>query len=181
MPFRAPFTDRGATSTAPLCPGLRIGWLIPPAREREAVLETKHARDLQAGSLAQSIAWHFLANDDFDARLGAARMVYARRAARLMAALRRWLPSARFQEPAGGFSVFVESDAEGDDIAFLAHALQHGVSVDPGSQFRPDARANGPMAFRLCYSAVSEARLEEAVQRLARALHTFSTQDDLPL
>src|SRR5439155_1535122 len=88
------------------------------------------------------------------------RRFYARRAARLMEALERHLPSWRFAEPEGGFSIWVEPDGEGDDAALLSIAVDEGVGFDPGRCFRAGP---GPLALRLCYSAVDECRRAETL------------------
>src|SRR6266478_2867915 len=41
------------TMSKTLCPGLRIGWLVPPPHRRASVLERKLAADLQTASLTQ--------------------------------------------------------------------------------------------------------------------------------
>jgi 2-aminoadipate transaminase len=157
------------TLSKTLCPGLRVGWLVPPRAFAEAALETKHASDLQAGSLAQAVVARFLDEDDFDARLARARRFYATRADALVDAIRRELPWARFEEPEGGFSVLVDTDLDGDDAALLARAIAHGTSFDPGRLFRASS-ASSPIAMRLCFSGNPAPAIVEGVRRLARAI-----------
>ena len=82
-----------------LCPGLRVGWLVPPPAWRDRATEVKHASDLQASSLGQTMLELFLEHDDFDARLARARGFYRARAARLVRAVRRHLPSGAATTP----------------------------------------------------------------------------------
>jgi 2-aminoadipate transaminase len=162
------------TLSKTLSPGLRVGWLVPPPGELAGALDAKRARDLEAGNLSQAVVRTFLARDDFDARLAAARAYYAARAGCLVDLLRRHLPGWRFREPEGGFSVFVETELRGDDVAFLEHATRNGVTFDPGRMFRP----GGPpasLSMRLCFSRASSVELEEGVRRLERAARTFRT------
>ena len=126
----------------------------------------KHASDLQASSLGQTILELFLERDDFDARLARARRYYCARAARLVRAVRRHLPSWRCDEPEGGFALFLETNEPGDDQTLLETATRHGVELDPGRMFRPD-NASSPLALRLCFSYVRARDLDEGARRLA--------------
>lgn len=158
------------TVSKTLAPGLRVGWLVPPPARAADALCIKRDLDLQAGSMAQAVLEAYLAEDDFDARLERARRAYAMRAERLVRALRRELPSSRFVVPEGAFAVFVETDREGlDEAKALAVAVRHGVSYDPGGQFRPSG-ALAPFAFRLCYSSLAASAIDEGMRRLAKAL-----------
>ncbi len=156
-----------------LCPGLRVGWLVPPPPFRRRAMELKQAQDLQAGSLAQAVVEELFAEFDLDAHLTRARRLYAARADALVEALRRTFPGWSFREPEGGFSIFVETGEAVDDARFLAVAVAHGVSFDPGRLFRPDARSDR-LAFRLCYSATPPEGLRDAVARLEAAWNTLS-------
>ena len=155
-----------------LCPGLRVGWLVPPPAWRERAIELKHASDLQASSLGQTILALFLDGDDFDARLQRARRIYRARAQRLLRAVRRHLPGWRCAAPEGGFALFLECDEPGDDLALLEIATRHGVSFDPGRIFRPDSAA-APLGLRLCFSNAGARALDEGPRRLARAWDAY--------
>src|SRR5688500_137365 len=88
------------TLSKTLCPGLRVGWLVVPARLRRRALRLKHDSDLQPSSLAQEVVDAYLGRTDFDRRLVTLRRFYRRRAHRLCQALRRHLPRWRFDPPA---------------------------------------------------------------------------------
>jgi 2-aminoadipate transaminase len=156
------------TFSKTICPGLRVGWLVAPPDFRQRALVAKHTSDLEANSLAQALLEDFLAHADYDALLDRARRFYAPRARRLAEALRRALPAWRFTLPEGGFTIWVETDREGDDAALLEAAIRQGVSVDPGRLFRVDQRASPP-ALRLSFASEPGPRLAEGVERLARA------------
>ena len=137
----------------------------------------KHASDLQASSLGQTVLEFFLERDDFDARLERARRFYRSRAAHLLRAVRRHLPAWRCDEPEGGFALFLESDEPGDDRSLLEVATRHGVSFDPGRTFRAD-HAGAPLALRICFSNVSAKDLDEGARRLARAWDRYRRERD---
>ena len=156
------------TISKTFAPGLRVGWLVPPAADHDAALELKSATDLQTSSLSQAALARLLATLDYDALVARARAAYAARAAAFSDALHRHAPALRFREAEGGFSIWIETDRTGDELALLRAALDGGVMVDPGFAFRPVPHAQ--MAVRASYSNAPIERLDEAARRLARVL-----------
>lgn len=160
------------TISKSLAPGLRVGWLVPPAAAHAAALDLKHAADLQTASLSQAVLARLLDIVDYDACVASARAAYAERAGALGAALRRHAPALAFTEPDGGFSIWIETDERGDELALLEAALAEGVMIDPGSEFRP--AANDRIAFRLSFSHIAPEALDEAGRRIARMWRRFA-------
>lgn len=160
------------TLSKTLCPGLRIGWLVPPRRHRKRALEAKQAEDLQSNSLTQALVEDFLKRNDYDALVARASRFYGRRARHLARALAHHLPELRFEMPEGGFTFWAETDLEGDDAALLETAIRHGVSFDPGQMFRVN-QAPSPIAMRLSFATEPTPRQLEGVERLARALSAY--------
>jgi 2-aminoadipate transaminase len=157
------------TFSKTLVPGLRVGWLVPPRPWLRRVRETKMRRDLHACGLSQAMVEHLLLTSCFDARLVHLREIYGRRCARAIAALRR-LPHVSFTAPAGGFSIWLETDVRADDAIALRHAIDAGVSVDPGQLFCAAPRRDGLLGMRISFSLVAEDSIDEAIARLGRAI-----------
>ncbi len=166
------------TISKTIAPGLRVGWLIPPIERHAAALERKAAADLQTASLSQAALARLLATISYDELLARARHAYAERPASLVEALRAHVPGIRFAEPEGGFSIWVETDEPGDDVALVEAALDEGVMFDPGSAFRP--RQCETVALRLSYSNTAPAMMPEAARRLARAFARWRRPRRLP-
>jgi 2-aminoadipate transaminase len=141
---------------------------VVPRRWRRRALRLKQAADLQSNSLAQAVVDDYLGRHDFERRLPVLRRFYRRRAERLASAVRRAIPSWRFQFPAGGFGVWIETDAAVDERRFLAAAVEERVSFDPGTPFEAWP-TGGATALRLCFSLARPAEFEEGARRLARA------------
>lgn len=156
------------TISKTIAPGLRVGWLIPPPAEHAAALDLKHAADLQTASISQDALARMLGQLSYDAMLQRARAYYAERAACLVEAVQAHIGGIRFRAPEGGFSIWVETDDEGDELALLVAALDERVTFDPGNAFRP--HPSDCVAFRLSYSNQPPAAFPEAARRLDRAL-----------
>ncbi len=170
-PLAADARDRTwhvGTFSKVLCPGLRVGWLVPPRGQERAALAAKREFDLQTSSLSQSLTASYLSLEDLDVRLKSLRAFYSRRALALMDAIRSHFPAWKFEVPEGGFSLWLLPDAQVDETRLMACALEEGMNFDPGSQFRPNGAAS-PLALRLCFSFNNEANLQTAVARLQRA------------
>jgi 2-aminoadipate transaminase len=155
------------TFSKTLCPGLRVGWLVPPSRLVQRALRRKQTHDLQANSLAQELLVAYLKTDDFERLQARSRARYARKQRLVAAAARKHLPELSIESPVGGFSLWLESKRHASGEALLEAAIAEGTSFDPGESFR---RAPSPrLALRLCYSAVPEADIEPGIERLSRA------------
>jgi DNA-binding transcriptional MocR family regulator len=93
------------------------------------------------------------------------------RRAALLTALRRHLPDlVPPAVPRGGLHLWARLPEGFDDVAVAAAAASEGVIVFPG---RPWFAAEAPAAhLRLTYAAAPPEEMDEAVQRLARAMAT---------
>jgi 2-aminoadipate transaminase len=158
-----------------LCPGLRVGWLVVPHRFRQRARDLKQGVDLQSSSLSQAIVEDYLVGSaaqpgiDLEARLIRLRQFYQRRAVSMARAIRRHIPSWSFDEPVGGFAIWVDTHAAISEADFLRAAIEEGVVFDPGSLFRPADSASGQLSLRLCFSYSRPAAFDVGLQRLARA------------
>ena len=156
-----------------LSPGLRVGYVVAPPQFIGRLREVKGDRDLHANGVCQAVVEHYLRTHDFDERLQTLRSFYQQRAERLLAVMPH-MHGVRFWVPQGGFSVWLETELAMSDEEFLNRAIANGVSVDPGSLFRPKGSAE-TLAMRLSFSAVPMEQIGEGVDRLAatleRALH----------
>ena len=129
--------------------------------------------DAHTSTFAQATAAQYLKAGRMPATLAKVRAVYAERATCMGQALRRELGSAiDFVQPQGGLFVWARLTgadgrmADGGELA--RRAIEQGVAFVPGAPFfasRPDAAT-----LRLSFATVGTDRIEEGVQRLAKAL-----------
>ncbi len=176
-PDRVAYT--GSTSKT-LAPGMRLGWLIPPARLHADLVAAKHASDLGSPALPQLVLAQLIASGELDRHV---RQVRARQRGRrdtLLAALREQLPGARVQGVPAGLHLLITfpdlpagpDDTGPDDTELASRLQQDGVLVHPLSWHRV---ASGPPGVVLGYAAHSPDQLRDAAGRIARAVRAWAS------
>jgi 2-aminoadipate transaminase len=146
-------------------PGVRLGWAAGPADVLAELAAAKQNTDQCAGGLGQRMVEEYGRAGHFERRLPAARELYASRWRALRAALERHLPpGCSWTEPAGGFLTWVTLSEGLDVIALRPAATAAGVAYVPGQPFY--SSGEGANEMRLSFSHLSEAELDQAVERL---------------
>jgi GntR family transcriptional regulator/MocR family aminotransferase len=158
----------GSTSKT-LAPGLRLGWLIPPARLHAGLVDAKHAADLGSPALPQLVLARLIASGELEQHIRGVRKRQRTRRDALLGALREHLPGARVQGVAAGLHLLITfPDLAGDirDTDLAERLLRAGVLVHPLSWHRQLA---GPPGLVLGYAAHTPDQLREAARRIGRA------------
>ncbi|MFH1143961.1 MAG: PLP-dependent aminotransferase family protein [Candidatus Eisenbacteria bacterium] len=152
-----------------LFPGLRIGWLIVPAELAEPLRQVRWATDLASSTLAQRVLEHFCREGRLEKHLRRIRSVNARRLEAMLEALSAHFPGeARWTEPAGGMTLWVELPEAVDTVELFHQAAARGVLFSPGIAFYP--HGGGHAAMRLSFNRESERRIQEGVARLGQMI-----------
>ena len=152
-----------------LAPGLRIGWVRPPAMLRGSLAVAKQAADLHTPTVTQAAAREWLRRSDLDAHLEDVRQVYRDRRDALLTAMEEHLPGGTtWTRPAGGMFSWVTLPPGRDAAALLPRALAADVAFVPGVPFyagEPDRTT-----LRLAFSEPTPDRIAEGVRRLGAVL-----------
>jgi 2-aminoadipate transaminase len=166
--FGANVVTLGSTSKV-LAPGLRVGWLVAPAWLVPAVVRLKQSRDLHTSSLSQWLAHDVLSDEQFlVGHRRALAAIYEARCDGLAAALRAGFADAvEFDSPEGGMFLWARMPGV-DTTALLPKAARAGVAFVPGSAFHLDG--GGADRARLSFATLLPAQMDEAVDRLVRAV-----------
>ncbi|MFD6111438.1 PLP-dependent aminotransferase family protein [Streptomyces yangpuensis] len=151
--------------------GLRVGWVRATAKMITELTAVRVCADMTGSVLDQLVALPLLAGMDrsLPARLAELR---SRRTA-LVDSLQRHTPQWSWQVPPGGLSLWVDL-GEPVSSALTERAAAAGVHIGRGARFGVDP-GTFEHRLRIPYTLPAD-RLDEAVRRLAAALH-----DGVPL
>jgi DNA-binding transcriptional MocR family regulator len=153
-----------------VCPGIRVGYLVGPEELIARIAKIATSTYISPNMVAQAIVHEFCASGAIDRSIQTVKDALAERVERLVAALERELPEARFTPPDGGYFMWVELP-EGTNVAELFQAAAaRGVQFVKGTDFLLDG---GESTLRLAYSGVTADEIDEGVARLAEALRTL--------
>jgi DNA-binding transcriptional MocR family regulator len=164
------------TFSKTLAPGLRLGYIVADETIIDQLALVKAQSDLHSPTLSQWIITDILASGLFDKHIALLRHIHARRAEVLQRALRRQLSDAiTWPTPNGGMYLWcsLSPALAGGSRSLLVAAKAEGVTFTLGENFFADG--SGKRAFRLCFSAVPEVKIEEGVDRLRAAVHSCLT------
>src|SRR4051812_27796708 len=148
------------------CPGVRLGWACGPAEIVAQLATAKNNTDQCAGALGQRLVEEYGRSGLFEARLPAARALYASHWDALSAALEEHMPEdCEWSKPTGGMFTWVRLPEGMDARALRPAAHGAGVAYVPGRPFY--VNDEGARELRLSFSALDEDQLAEAAARLA--------------
>jgi 2-aminoadipate transaminase len=161
-------TDRRVIQTGTfsktVAPGVRLGWAIGPA-----MIIDEMSRVNVAGGLSTFVTgslFAFCRDGDLDRRIAGLREGYRTRKDAMVASLETHMPEGvTWNNPEGGFFLWIEAPAEVDLDALTPAAREAGITYVPGTAFYVDGR--GRNYARLCFSFCSPEQLDRGIRILA--------------
>jgi 2-aminoadipate transaminase len=158
---------QAGTTSKTFFPGVRLGWAAAPSDVAARLVSAKQTTDQCSGALGQRLLEEYIRRGWIDEQLAESRVLYERKAARLLAAFERAMPDeVRWTTPRGGF--FSWLTIPGDAARLARRAVEQGVGIVPGAMFFADGR--GTENVRISFSLVDEAQIDEGIDRLAALL-----------
>jgi GntR family transcriptional regulator / MocR family aminotransferase len=158
----------GSTSKT-LAPGLRLGWVVAPARLVHPLARARAMIDAGSPAIDQHALAELIDHGAYDRHLRAARRRYRARRDALVAALERHVPGTRVEGVAAGLHAVVRPPDPVDETALLAAAAARSVGVYPLGWSHVEPRADGG-AMVLGYATLPEPAIRAGVRLLAEAL-----------
>lgn len=148
-----------------VAPGIRTGYLL---LSEELVAPLEHlilSSYISPPTFVQAALFELIRRGTFERNLERVRAGLGERRDAMLAGLARELPDgARWNEPEGGYFLWLDLPAGVRADALLERATAEGVTFVRGSDFY--VAEGGEEALRLAYSFASVAEIEEGVRRL---------------
>jgi DNA-binding transcriptional MocR family regulator len=150
-----------------LAPALRVGWLLVPARYREAVVAAKRNADLGNAVLPQLVLAELMSSGALERQLRLLRRRHVQRRDAMIAAVAAHLPGATVHGAAAGLHLMITLDGDVVDAELAAATLELGVKVQPLSWHCQRVYRPGLV---LGYAANTASDIQEGIATIAAAL-----------
>jgi len=153
-----------------IAPGLRIGWINASHSLIEKLTLYKEAEDLFTPSLNQLIVAEFLKDSkNFKNHQKKIKKLYQKRLALLLKLLKQYLSNKfTWENPKGGFYVWIQGSKKFKSQQYLHKALKNNVAFIPGHIFYyKNPQYNN---FRLSISALSKSQIKKGVKKLTKII-----------
>ena len=167
LPGAAEHVAYVGTASKILAPSLRVAWVVPPRRLRDALRAAVESRSLVVNEQTGLALAEFIESGGLAAHHARVSRTYAARRVALVTAVARHLPGATLQGVDAGLHVVLRLPDDVDDLSVVDRCRAHGVAASPLSAYAVESPARGLV---LCYAGLPESRAEAAVRALASAL-----------
>ncbi len=168
------------TFSKTIAPGIRVGWMVTPPALWDKLYALKEAADINSDRIMQQAVYEALQTGFYPGHLARIRAVYRERRDAICAALTEYMPpDTTWQEPQGGFFVWLRLPAGMRVADVEAAGLTVGVGIVPGTgcTVTPGGQTD---AMRLSFCANTPAVITEGVRRLAAAIEAVRTSANVP-
>lgn len=149
-----------------VAPGYRIGWLVT-SRFGDQAKRLKRAISCSSSNLNQWTLSEFVASGEYDRVTRGLRQVLRCNKDRMIAAVLSAFPKGtRVSDPKGAGVLWVELPPGNDSETLFQRALEHNISISPGSLFSPTDKFR--RFIRLSYGIPWTQEVEVAVETLGK-------------
>ncbi|WP_020389047.1 PLP-dependent aminotransferase family protein [Kribbella catacumbae] len=151
-----------------LAPALRIGWMLPPPKYREALVGAKRLADLGNAALPQLVIAHLMESGELERQLRYVRRRHRVRRDAMIDAIGNHLPMATVHGAAAGLHLTITfDDTDLSDLALASATLERGVKTQPLSWHCQQPR---PAGLVLGYAARTPTEITEGIATIGEVL-----------
>jgi GntR family transcriptional regulator/MocR family aminotransferase len=157
------------TVSKSLSPALRLGWIVCPPAQLDAVVTEKQREDRGSPTLDQLALAVFIQSGRFDRHLRRMRTVYGRRRRALIDALAQHAPAVRLDGLAAGIHAVARLPDDHDENEVAAQARERSIGLYPLSRYRATPRPSPPQ-LALGFGDLSETQIRRGIATVADLL-----------
>ena len=161
---------RLGTFSKVLAPGLRLGYIVAPAKIIDKLVQIKQATDLHTSTLTQMAVYEAVHNGFLEQHLPKVRDIYQKQCAIMLDAMDKNFPdTAQWTRPEGGMFIWVTLPEHVDATVLLQKAIENLVAFVPGEPFYAgkDVKRN---TLRLSFATVPEEKIREGIAILGKLI-----------
>ncbi|HLO71106.1 MAG TPA: PLP-dependent aminotransferase family protein [Flavipsychrobacter sp.] len=147
-----------------LAPGYRVGW-VAPGKYLEKVKRLKLYHSITSATVQQAAIANFLVTGRYEHHLRKLRQTLHSNSLQYSRAIGEYFPEGtKMSSPKGGFIQWLELDKRIDTYELYREAIQHKISIAPGSMFTLQDRYRNCM--RLSYGMQWTPQVERSLKKL---------------
>ncbi|MFC9618658.1 PLP-dependent aminotransferase family protein [Streptomyces sp. NPDC056930] len=153
-----------------LAPGLRLGWLLAPAKMTDEIVARKRTMDLGNPAVDQAVLADFISRGGYDRQLRRCQRTYRERRDTLTAALAEHFPGTEVSGIAAGLHIIARlPERYGPEPVFTARAAAAGVALRPLGDFGAVPSTDRTVSLVLGYAHLAPQDITQGVRLLAAA------------
>jgi len=147
-----------------LAPGYRVGW-VAPGRYLDKIKRLKLYHSITSPTAQQAAIASFLSTGRYEHHLRKLRQTLHANSLKFTQAIGEYFPAGiKMTNPKGGFILWMELDKKIDAYHLYQEAMQHKISIAPGTMFSLQDRYQNCM--RLSYGMQWTPEVERSLKRL---------------
>lgn len=154
-----------------MAPGFRVGWMIAPEGIKDKLVLSAESAILCPSNASQMTLVTYLENFDWKEQIRKFRSVYKERHEAMVSALAEFLPTCTFNDPTGGFYIWLKLPDGVNSKEIQEEALAAGVAYVPGRGFYATGEGDEFIRLSFCYPTPEEIR--EGIKRLASVVNKY--------
>lgn len=147
-----------------IAPGLRLGWVLPPASLYTHFVNTSETTMLNPPVFNQMLLSSYLDDPAWQAKLDEYRGLYREKFEVLVETLQQVMPEGTsWNLPTGGFYLWVTVPDGIDTEALVYECIERGVVYVPGTAFYTNGKGHNELRLSFCLPTLDQIRAGGAV------------------
>lgn len=159
-----------------LMPGLRLGFLLAPARIMPSLLTAKHSTDISTPGLIQRAFDLYLRQGLWEKHIAYMKEIYRERYYIMLNSMKELLPAEiEFTEPGGGLSFWLKLPPGSSANYFYTRCLEKNIIISPGSLFSAANKRDGEH-FRLNFAALYPDQIVKGIKSISECYQQIRSE-----